>query len=142
MKLDLLPAKKSVNRSSLLLPLFLVGSLLSSGAYAQASLEPVIGALKAGNAGTLATYFEANIELTVGNQEGTYSKAQAEQVVRNFFASHTVSSFVKKHESSSGGNSQFAVGDMVTSNGTYRVDIFYKIISGQLRIQRLKFTES
>jgi hypothetical protein len=117
-------------------------ALTASTAVSGQSIDAVFNAIKSGNASTLASYFEANIELTILDDEGAYSKAQAEQVVRNFFASHTPSSFAKKHESSSGGNSHFAVGTLGTSNGSFRVDIFYKIVGNQLRIQRLKFTES
>lgn len=117
-----------------------LGVIPASMAFSQ-GFEEVGNALKAGNATKLASFFDLNVELTILDAEGTYSKAQAEQVVKNFFATHSPTSFTKKHESTSGGSSQFAVGTLVTSNGTFRVDIFYKTVGGQLRVQRLKFTE-
>jgi hypothetical protein len=118
-------------------------SMAQSWSALESTPKPnVISALSSGDAAALASFFEASIELTIEGQEGAYSKAQAEQVVRSFFAAHSPSSFVKKHESSSGGNAHFAVGTLVTSNGSFRVDIFYKTVNGQVRIQRLKFTES
>lgn len=127
---------------SLLLSMAMSALFFPSTAVAQGSLSQVTSALGAGNASALASFFEGNIELTIGDEDGAYSKAQAEQIVKSFFTQHQPKSFKKMHESSTGGNSQFAVGTLTAASGSFRVDIFYKTNSGKLRIQRLKFTES
>jgi len=129
------------NWHSLILSAICLTLLMPSIASGQGSLDQVMAALKAGNASALAAYFEANVELTIKDDEGAYSKAQAEQVVKNFFAKHPPKGFKKMHEGSSG-SSQYAIGTLETANGSFRVDMFYKMTGNQLRIQRLKFTVS
>ncbi len=102
-------------------------------------LGQITTAIKAGNAKDLASYFDASLEITILEQEGSYSKSQAEAVVKNFFAKNVPSDFQIIHKGDSGGNSKYAIGKLQTSNGTFRTYIYVKQKGTQQLIQQLRF---
>ena len=102
--------------------------------------EEVSAALKVGNSKELAKYFASNVELTIISKEGNYSKAQAEQILKDFFASHPVKDFQVMHQGGENGSSRYTIGTLTTSKAAYRV--FYlvktegkKQVVSQLRIE-------
>lgn len=114
-----------------------------TGAFIQAqstSLQPVVAALQAGNAKALATAFDTNIEITLPEEEGFFSKAQSEQMVKEFFMKNKPSAFSLIHEGESGGSALFGIGTLTTSGGNYRTYIYMKEINGKGTIQKLKFS--
>ena len=54
---------------------FLVSSAILLSSYTlQIGIDEVIGALRSGNAGELAKYFDENVELTLPDKSDNYSK--------------------------------------------------------------------
>ena len=94
-------------------------------------------AFKVGNAEELARYFNNTIELVILDTEDVYSKVQAQQIVDNFFTDHFPKSFEFIHQ---GGKeeSKFAIGKLVTFNGTYRVYILIKLKDDKPFIHQLR----
>ena len=82
-------------------------------------------AFKVGSAEELAKYFNNTIELVILDKEDVYSNIQAQQIVDNFFAEHYPKSFEFIHQGGKG-ESKFAIGKLVTFNGTFRVTILIK----------------
>jgi hypothetical protein len=115
----------------------LVPSLSASAQGAE--LGQIATAIKAGNAKTLAGHFDSSLEVTILDQEGSYSSSQAEAVVKNFFSKNTPSDFQIIHKGDSGGNSRYAIGKLQTSNGTFRTYIYVKQKGQQMLIQQLRF---
>ena len=96
-------------------------------------------ALKSGNAKELSRYFDNKIELTLLDDEGAYSKAQAEQVVKAFFEKKEVKSFELIHKGSSEQGSQYGIGNLSTASGTYRTYFYLKQRGSGYYIQELTF---
>lgn len=93
--------------------------------------------IKAGNSKELARFFNTNIELVIADQENVYSKSQAEQVLRDFFQRNVPQSFSIVHQGSKD-NSNFAIGNLVTSAGTYRVYFLIKTTNNNSLIHQFR----
>lgn len=122
----------------LLLSIFLINS-----AFAQADITPKVAeSIKSGNSALLASYFMAQVELTIEDAEGTFSKADAEKKLAAFFGSHGVVSFEIKHQGTSKLDDQYRIGDLVTKNGTFRVTFFIRKNGNTMQIKQLKIEEA
>jgi hypothetical protein len=109
------------------------------GAVAQTGVNEVNDALKKGNAKSLSAYFHSSIDLTILQKQGTYSKAQAEQIIQAFFDEHKPANYKSNHSGSSGDGSKYMIGTLETGKGNFRVYIYYKTIGGKELIQTLRF---
>jgi hypothetical protein len=99
----------------------------------------VADAIRKGNAAELAVYFNSSIDLTVPGKEGSFSKAQAEQIVKDFFAKNTPKSFEIKHQGTSSDGSNYAIGTLQTNKGNFRCYFLVKTIANKSYIQQLQF---
>lgn len=109
----------------------------------QAQSEPlkkVETALQAGNARAMADLLDANIELTLPGQDGFFSKAQSEQLLKDFFMNYKPQSFRFMHDGDSGGSSIFGIGTLKTDKGDFRVYVYLKKSGSQYIVQKVKFT--
>ena len=111
-------------RTKLLLILVCVLSALSA---ARAQQSDVIDALAryfgASDAQKISTYFSSTLELNILSDENVYSKAQAEQIMRDFFSKNKPVSIKIVHRLSSNPNYKLAVFSMVTAKDKFRVSI-------------------
>lgn len=101
----------------------------------------ILSALNSGDAGKLSAYLNSNVELVVGNKNDVYSKQQAAGIISDFFKQNRVSSFQLLHK----GNKDaagFAIGELKTSTGTYRVYILTRRVGNQPVIQQLRIESS
>lgn len=98
----------------------------------------VISGIKAGNAATLAKYFDNNVEISLLGKTNNYSKDQGEAVLRDFFTSHPVKSFSVIHRGESG-DSEFFIGKLVTANGTFRTTVNLKQKGEKQILREIKF---
>ncbi len=104
------------------------------------NLDAITKAISSGNADALGQYFDSNVEIAVMDKEETYAKAQAIQVMKDFFAKNKPSTFKQVHQGASKGqDSQYCIGNMTASSGTYRVYIYMKVSGGKQVIQELRF---
>jgi len=131
---------KAFNKSVVLPLILLLFSLLAvSQVFAQIPDE-IILSLKSGNAKVLATYFNQNVELVIPEHDNVYSKAQAEQIVANFFVRNQPDRFNIIHQRGKEG-AQYVIGNLVTRQGAFRVYFLLKKTDGkdiihQLRIEK------
>lgn len=98
-------------------------------------------ALSSGDAVALAEYFDENVELIVFDEEGIYSKSQAEQVVKKFFVEYPPKSFKLVHKGTNNKALHFCIGDMQIDGETYRVSFYLKQTDKGLLIQELGIEE-
>ena len=98
-------------------------------------------ALNNGDVATLMKYFEDNVEITILDDEGVYSKGQAGMIIKKFFDDNTPKSFKLIHQGSNNNNLHYCIGDMITSTGKYRVCYYLKEINGKFHIQELGIEE-
>ena len=108
--------------------------------FAQSGMSQITAALNSGDMETLGTYFDESLELSILEEEGIYNKAQALQKVKRFLGQNTVSSFTEVHQGASrSSDSQYVIGNMKTSGGTYRVYLYLTNRNGKMIIQEFRF---
>ena len=103
--------------------------------------EGISVALKAGNAKELSIYFNKNIDLNIPNNEGIFSKAQAELIVKDFFNHYTTSDFTILHQGSSKDGAKYSIGNLVTDKGVFRVYYYMKKVDEKYLIFELNLNE-
>jgi hypothetical protein len=101
----------------------------------------VSNAIKIGSSKDLAKYFYSSIDLTVPGNEGTYSKSQAELIVKDFFSKNPPKSFVINHQGTSGDGSQFSIGTYTSTSISYRTYFLIKKFSDTFYIQQIQFEQ-
>jgi Domain of unknown function (DUF4783) len=101
-------------------------------------IEDVIGAIKTGNASQMAKFFDASVEISMPDKSNSYSRSQAEMVLKDFFSTNSVKSFEVIHKGENAG-SQYCIGTLQTKNGTYRTTIFMKQRKDFQVLQELRF---
>jgi hypothetical protein len=82
----------------------------------------IVAAFKAGNATKIAGYFAENVDLSILETENLYSKAQAEQILKNFFLKHKPSEFTIVHKGKSG-QSEYFIGELSCTDAIFRVTL-------------------
>ncbi|MBI3511281.1 MAG: DUF4783 domain-containing protein [Bacteroidetes bacterium] len=105
-------------------------------------VDDVAQAIRSGNAEDLSKYFADNVDLKVLEQENIYSRAQAELILKDFFAKHPVQEFTIVHKSTANNESQFAIGTLKTANGTYRVHYLLKGPAGSTTVSQFRIENS
>lgn len=102
----------------------------------------IAAAIRAGDANKLAQYFNTAIDLVVPGSEGTYSKSQAEMLVKSFFSQYVPVSFSINQQGSSKDGAQFSIGTLVTKKGNFRTYFLIKKVNNTSLIHELQFEES
>ena len=59
--------------------------------------ENISSAIRTGDSKQLSRFFNTSVDLTILNKEEVYSKAQAEQIIKDFFSKNTPKSFTIIH---------------------------------------------
>ena len=126
----------SIKKSAFVIFL-LAGLLIASFAATGQVPEKIILSLKSGNAKTLSEYFNQNVELVVPDSDNVYSKAQAQQIVGNFFSIYTPVSFSILHQGGKEG-SKYVIGNLGTKTGIFRVYFLLKQSEGKDYIHQLR----
>lgn len=112
--------------------------LLLSAFRSQSSIDEVIGALRNGNTSQLSNYFDDNVELTLPDKSDSYSKAQAQLIVKDFFGNNGVKGFELKHKGDSPGG-HFCIGTLQTNAGNFRTNVFMKVKNGKEVVKEIRF---
>jgi len=117
--------------------LLTIGALLSSFAFSS-SIDEVIAAMKAGNATDIARFFDNTVEINTPDKSSSYSKSQAELVLKDFFSTNTVKAFTLDHKGENAG-SQYCIGTLITKNAVYRTTVFMKLKGDKQLLQTITF---
>ncbi len=115
---------------------FLVFFSLSS--FVSLSFTEIINAIKSGDAAEVSKYFDNTVEITFPGKSNSYSKSQAELVLRDFFSTNSIKKFEVLHKSDNAG-SQYCIGNLQTSGGLFRTTIYLKQKAEKQVIQELRF---
>lgn len=105
------------------------------------TLDGVVSAMKSGNAAQLSKFFDTYVDISLPAKSNSYSKSQAELVMKDFFTTNAVKSFEVKHKGENGG-SQFCIGILQTKNGQYRATIFLKQKGEKQLLQEIRLENS
>lgn len=105
--------------------LFISLFIFSSFTIQKEGMDIVVNAFKIGSANTVANHFDSTIEITLPQKSNSYSKSQAEMILRDFFNINSVKDFLVIHKGENAG-SQYCIGTLVTKGANYRTTIFMK----------------
>ncbi|MEC5148099.1 DUF4783 domain-containing protein [Chitinophaga sp. 212800010-3] len=130
--------------------LIVLGILLLGGAFPTLTLsarsiditvagpfDDVVAALKQGDVSGLSRYLDNNVEINISGKSNSYSKAQAEIILKDFFGKNPVKSFELVHQG--GDSSRFGIGNMTTGSGNFRVSFFLQKKGGVMVLNELRF---
>ncbi len=116
--------------------------LLVSSFQSQAqSFDNIANSIRTGNASAIAANFQANVEITIKESGNSYSKSQAEMVLKDFFSKNQPKSFTVVHQGTSPEGSKYFIGTLVTTGGTFRMYVYAKASGNTFSIQEIRFEE-
>jgi hypothetical protein len=99
-------------------------------------------AIKVGNSKALSEHFGPKVDLTLLEKEDSYSKAQAEQILKGFFDKNKVSDYKVIHHGSAKDGAEYFIGSLTTSGGSYRTYLLVRTENSKKRIQQLRIEAS
>ncbi len=106
----------------ILLSCFMATLVMAQSESNNSKAEKAISqAIKTSDAQALSNYFYTNIDLSLPDANGVFSKDQSRQLLKKFFSKHQVSNFKVKHNGSSRKGTFFTIGDIDTPNGKFSI---------------------
>ena len=121
--------------------MFILLNLFAFNGYSQNVSDDVVSAIKAGNSKMLAAYFGNAVEISLPDKDGTFSKAQAEMMMKDFFANHPPVSFIVNQKGASTGGSKFIIGTYKSGSVVYKVYLLLKASGQTFTLQQIQFEE-
>ncbi len=116
--------------------------LISQLMWAQADIfAPMKDALKAGSAKELVKHVNQSVDINLEGEVNTYSKAQSEFVLRDFFKKYPASDFTIEHTGSSKSGLQYAIGNYKSNNEQFNVLIRVKQAGNVYLIHEISFVK-
>jgi Domain of unknown function (DUF4783) len=112
----------------LLALLFLLWHIPSNNAIQADIIDELATEFRAGNAKEIGKNFASSVELIVIDQEDVYSKAQSEQILKDFFIKNSPLKSTIIHRISSNPNYRYGIISLNTKTGKFRVTITLKLI--------------
>ncbi|PSL49604.1 uncharacterized protein DUF4783 [Chitinophaga niastensis] len=135
-----------MNKLLMMLGVVLLGGIftaftLSASSFNKSTVagpfEDVVSAIKQGDASGLSRYLDNNVEINITGKSNSYSKAQAEIILKDFFSKNQVKSFELVHQG--GDASRFGIGNLTTTSGVFRLSFFLQKKGGSMVLNELRF---
>ena len=121
----------------LLISAMMILSITFIAAQSSEITSDIITSLNNGDATKLSSYLNTNVELVIGVKNDVFSKQQATGIITDFFKTNKVSSFQLLHKGNKEAAS-FAIGEMKTNTGNFRVYLLTRKSGQQTVIQQLR----
>ena len=121
-----------------LLTVFLTFFTIQTHAQAGGNIDNIVTALKKGDANELTRYVNDNVDITLPSKTDTYSKAQAQMIIKDFFSNNEVTGFELNHKGDSPGGT-YCMGTLQTKNGNFRAQVFMKVKNGANYVKEIRF---
>ena len=102
--------------------------------------DDIVAALKTGNVEKMSKYFDNTIDVTVPGKSNSFSKGQAELVIKDFFNLNKVKNFELQH-SGSNPSSNFIIGTLTTAGGSYRTTVYMRTKGDKQLIKGVEFEQ-
>jgi len=118
--------------------------IMATSVLAQAQSEifnPMKDAIKASDAVALVKSFAQSVDINLEGNINTYSKAQSEFVLKEFFKKHPVNDFSIVHMGSSKGGLQFAIGRYLTGTASYNVLMRVRQVGEDYFVHEISFVK-
>jgi hypothetical protein len=117
--------------------IFVFAAFFSLSSF-EVTVEEILGAFKKGDALKISRHFDNLVEITLYDKSNSYSRTQAEVVLKDFFSTNNVRSFTIIHRVNSN-NGEYCVGTLNTQLGEYRTTILFKNKGDRKLVQELRF---
>lgn len=128
-------------RSRFFLVTFLFLSLAITG-YSQSDvISQVKETIKAGSAKELSRYLNNTVDVTMEGNPQSYSKTQAEFVLRDFFKQHPPNEVNIIHQGASKGGQTFAIFQYKSGSETFRLFMKIKGSGNSQFLDDIRFTK-
>ena len=115
--------------------------LVSSNLFAQSDvIDNVRVAMKTGSSKELAKYFSSTVELNFDGDKSSYSKSQAEFVLRDFFKNYPPVDFEYIHQGASKQGLKYVIGKYSITGGSYRIWVLFKKSNNTFYVDTIDFT--
>lgn len=111
--------------------------------FGQSVVDQTVKAINDGNISQMAKSFDKLVDVTLINEQSTYSKSQATIVLKKFFTKNEITSFAVKHKGSPANNtSVYVIGILQTrQKKDFRLYLFFKQKSNGLFLQEVRIDE-
>ncbi len=103
--------------------------------------DDIAVAIKAGDAKTVAQYFDTSVSLKTIDKSNVYSRNQAEIVLKDFFDKNAPKNFTIIHRGASTKGAYYAIGSLETSKGSFRTYLYIKEVGGKKFIQEFSIEQ-
>jgi hypothetical protein len=97
----------------------------------------IAAAFKAGNAAELSMHMNSIVELILLDKEDFYKKNVTEAILKDFFISYPTKDFIIRYQGAKN-DAQYAIGDLKTEKGDFRVVFFLKKVDQELLIYQIR----
>ncbi|HHV00054.1 MAG TPA: DUF4783 domain-containing protein [Bacteroidales bacterium] len=94
-------------------------------------------AFRTGSASGLSEYLNKTVELVLPGKEDFYSKSVAETILKDFFTRYRSREFVIRHQGARG-DAQYAIANLETDKGKFRVYFLLKKVDGNPLIHQIR----
>lgn len=122
--------------------LFMGATLGTTQSYAQNEIiSNTKISLAEANSKSLTKFFNDFVEISLDGEKSSYSKTQAEFVMKDFFKKYPPLRFELIHQGSSKEGLKYCIGKYSHSKGSFRVYILIKQFKGTYLIDTLTFSE-
>ena len=116
----------------------LILTMISLDAQDQSKIPAgIYSAFKAGNVSDLSRYINSTVELLLLEKEDFYKKNVAETILRDFFDEYKTKDFTIRHQGAKN-DAQYAIGNLKTEKGDFRVYFLLKKIDQELLIHQIR----
>jgi hypothetical protein len=126
----------------ILISLLLLFNISSNNASTADIIDDLSANFKTGNAKEIANNFAPSVELIIIDQEDVYSKAQSEQILKDFFVKNPPNKISIIHRLSTSQNYRLGIFSLGTKNGKFRVTVtLKKMPSNTFQITELRIEQ-
>ncbi|WP_316805543.1 DUF4783 domain-containing protein [Pedobacter nototheniae] len=123
---------------SLFLLFISITSIYRPAAFQADIIDDLSSYFKASNSKEIAKKFASTIELIIVDEEDVYSKAQGEQILRDFFIKHPPVKTSIFHKINTNPSYRFGVILLSTAKETFRISITMKKFNADFLITELR----
>jgi hypothetical protein len=102
------------------------------------TVDEILGAIRKGDAVKISQHFDNLVEITVSEKSYSYSRTQAQVVLKDFFHTHAVRKFTMIHKANSN-DAEYYVGMLSTARGDFRTTVLVKFKGDKRLVQELRF---
>lgn len=130
--------KMKMKRFLNIISILLISFVLQSSKSTEVKIpDAIFIAIETGKVEQLSTYMNESVELIILDQEGIYSKKQANLILKDFYSKNTPKKFTLLHQGGSE-KAKYAIGKLETQSTKYRIHFLVKITDGKSLIHQLR----